>query len=206
MCWDYLDSTHSVPAMEFDVDTVDRLLSTTRAVCRRLDLTRPVPREVIQSVLSWPPGRSTAAEARTGGGWWSPTPSGAGPSPTPARQGDVEFLRAEETTSATHGGFSAPLDLVDEFDGRLDALRNWNEDKTVDPAERREARALGQPGPFDQHTVGDGRHGSRPTSMRGSGWSSVGRSSGRAAPPALNGSATPEGGWALLEGGGGVCV
>jgi nitroreductase len=32
---------------DFDLGTVDRLLSTTRAVRRRLDLTRPVPREVV---------------------------------------------------------------------------------------------------------------------------------------------------------------
>ena len=31
----------------FDLDTVDRLLSTTRAVRRRLDLDRPVPRDVL---------------------------------------------------------------------------------------------------------------------------------------------------------------
>jgi len=31
----------------FDLETVDRLLTTTRAVRRRLDYTRPVPREVI---------------------------------------------------------------------------------------------------------------------------------------------------------------
>lgn len=32
---------------DFDLATVDRLLSTTRAVRRRLDLTRPVPRDVV---------------------------------------------------------------------------------------------------------------------------------------------------------------
>jgi nitroreductase len=34
-----------------DVDTVDQLLSTTRAVRRRLDLDRPVPSEVIEKCL-----------------------------------------------------------------------------------------------------------------------------------------------------------
>jgi nitroreductase len=34
-----------------DLDTVDHLLSTTRSVRRRLDLTRPVPREVILDCL-----------------------------------------------------------------------------------------------------------------------------------------------------------
>ncbi len=35
----------------FDTETVDRLLSTTRAVRRRLDLERPVPLEVIEECL-----------------------------------------------------------------------------------------------------------------------------------------------------------
>ena len=35
----------------FDLDTVDRLLSTTRAVRKRLDLDRPVPREVVLDCL-----------------------------------------------------------------------------------------------------------------------------------------------------------
>ena len=33
--------------MPFDLETTDRLLSTTRAVRKRLDLTRAVPRDVI---------------------------------------------------------------------------------------------------------------------------------------------------------------
>ena len=33
--------------MPFDLDTTDRLLTTTRAVRKRLDLERPVPPEVI---------------------------------------------------------------------------------------------------------------------------------------------------------------
>jgi nitroreductase len=37
--------------MDLDLATVDRLLSTTRAVRRRLDLTRPVPDEVIDDAL-----------------------------------------------------------------------------------------------------------------------------------------------------------
>jgi nitroreductase len=36
---------------EFDLATVDRLLTTTRAVRRRLDLARPVPRSVIEECL-----------------------------------------------------------------------------------------------------------------------------------------------------------
>src|SRR5947199_10475586 len=33
--------------MEFDLPTVDRLLTTTRAVRKRLDVDRPVPRDVV---------------------------------------------------------------------------------------------------------------------------------------------------------------
>ena len=37
--------------MDLDLATVDHLLSTTRAVRKRLDLTRPVPRDVIMECL-----------------------------------------------------------------------------------------------------------------------------------------------------------
>ena len=37
--------------MTLDIETCDQLLSTTRAVRRRLDLTRPVPREIIAQCL-----------------------------------------------------------------------------------------------------------------------------------------------------------
>ena len=37
--------------MDLDLDTVDRLLTTTRAVRRRLDLERPVPRDVVATCL-----------------------------------------------------------------------------------------------------------------------------------------------------------
>ena len=49
-----------------DLTTVDKLLTTTRTVRRRLDLTRPVPREVIEECLD------IAIQAPTGGnaqGW-----------------------------------------------------------------------------------------------------------------------------------------
>jgi nitroreductase len=44
-----------------DLETVDHLLTTTRAVRRRLDFTRPVPRQVIDECLS------LALQAPTGG-------------------------------------------------------------------------------------------------------------------------------------------
>ena len=37
--------------MALDIDTCDELLSTTRAVRKRLDLNRPVPREVVEECL-----------------------------------------------------------------------------------------------------------------------------------------------------------
>ncbi|HEU5306440.1 MAG TPA: nitroreductase family protein, partial [Acidimicrobiia bacterium] len=39
------------PAAGFDLATVDKLLSTTRAVRRRLDLTRPVDLDVVLECL-----------------------------------------------------------------------------------------------------------------------------------------------------------
>jgi len=52
--------------MEFDIAMCDELLATTRAVRKRLDLTRPVPREVISECLE------LAVQAPTGSnsqGW-----------------------------------------------------------------------------------------------------------------------------------------
>ncbi len=46
---------------DFDLAAVDRLLTTTRAVRKRLDLTRPVPREVVLECLR------LAVQAPTGG-------------------------------------------------------------------------------------------------------------------------------------------
>ncbi len=49
----------------FDLAQIDRLLTTTKAVRRRLDLTRPVPREVIVeciSLASYAPNASNAQE------------------------------------------------------------------------------------------------------------------------------------------------
>lgn len=52
--------------MEFDLSQTDELLSTTRAVRKRLDLTKPVPRDLINECLE------LAVQAPTGGnsqGW-----------------------------------------------------------------------------------------------------------------------------------------
>jgi nitroreductase len=45
------DQTGAMADTTFDLDTVDRLLSTTRAVRKRLDLDRPVPRDVVLECL-----------------------------------------------------------------------------------------------------------------------------------------------------------
>ncbi len=59
----------------FDLDQTDRLLTTTRAVRKRLDLTRPVPREVVLECLRSPPRRRRAATASPGAGSSSTTPT-----------------------------------------------------------------------------------------------------------------------------------
>jgi len=50
---------------QFDLDSIDRLLTTTKAVRRRLDLTRPVPREVVADCIRlgcYAPNASNAQE------------------------------------------------------------------------------------------------------------------------------------------------
>jgi len=49
----------------FDLQTVDRLLTTTRAVRKRLDLTRPVPIEVILECLNLAIQAPTGSNAQT---------------------------------------------------------------------------------------------------------------------------------------------
>ena len=51
--------------MEFDRDTVDNLLSTTRAVRRRLDLDRPVSRDVIEQCIDLSQQAPTASNQQT---------------------------------------------------------------------------------------------------------------------------------------------
>jgi nitroreductase len=50
--------------MDLDVATVDRLLSTTRSVRKRLDLTRPVPADVITECIRLATQAPTAADAQ----------------------------------------------------------------------------------------------------------------------------------------------
>ena len=50
--------------MDLDLATVDRLLSTTRSVRKRLDLTRPVPADVITECIRLATQAPTAADAQ----------------------------------------------------------------------------------------------------------------------------------------------
>jgi nitroreductase len=52
--------------MELDVAMCDELLATTRAVCKRLDLTREVPRDVIEECLEIAVQAPTGANSQ---GW-----------------------------------------------------------------------------------------------------------------------------------------
>lgn len=51
--------------MTLDIDTCDELLATTRAVRRRLDLTRPVPRGVIEACLELAVQAPTGSNSQT---------------------------------------------------------------------------------------------------------------------------------------------
>jgi nitroreductase len=53
------------PATGFDLDIVDRLLTTTRAVRKRLDLSRPVPLEVVRECLELALQAPTGSNAQT---------------------------------------------------------------------------------------------------------------------------------------------
>ncbi|MDA1073287.1 MAG: nitroreductase family protein [Proteobacteria bacterium] len=51
--------------MDFDTNITDELLATTRAVRKRLDLTRPVPREVISNCLDLAVQAPTGSNSQT---------------------------------------------------------------------------------------------------------------------------------------------
>jgi nitroreductase len=107
-----------MPAEGFDLATVDKLLSTTRAVRKRLDLTRPVPLDVVLECLRLaiqaPTGTNlqtwrwlvvTAPEVRQqiGALYRGPRPGAptAGPEPAPsAPSGDPHHVRMMESVSS----------------------------------------------------------------------------------------------------------
>lgn len=53
------------PAMEFDLSVTDELLATTRAVRKRLDLERPVPRDLIMECLELAVQAPTGSNSQT---------------------------------------------------------------------------------------------------------------------------------------------
>jgi nitroreductase len=81
--------------MEFDLDTVDRLLSTTRAVRRRLDLTRPVPRGLIRRCVELATRAPSAADAQNWRWVVVTDPQRRRAVADARRKGDVDFLGAE---------------------------------------------------------------------------------------------------------------
>ena len=81
--------------MEFDLETVDRLLSTTRAVRRRLDLTRPVPRELIRSCVDLATRAPSAADAQNWRWVVVTDPERRRAIADARRKGDLDFLGAE---------------------------------------------------------------------------------------------------------------
>jgi len=94
----------------FDLRTVDRLLTTTRAVRRRLDMDRPVPLSVIEECLTLAVQAPTGRDLQT---WrWlvisDPTlreriaelyRAGRAPSPTSGNDSDVEARLSDEKTA-----------------------------------------------------------------------------------------------------------
>jgi hypothetical protein len=68
----YFNSTPEEPrqSASLHLAETDRLLSTTRAVRKRLDLKRPVERSVDPRLHPLSMQAPTAATARAGAGWW----------------------------------------------------------------------------------------------------------------------------------------
>ncbi|HEY3095423.1 MAG TPA: nitroreductase family protein [Acidimicrobiia bacterium] len=96
------------PSGELDLETVDHLLSTTRAVRKRLDLDRPVPPEVVEECLCLATQAPTGSN-RQGWHWLVVTDAdkraalaemyrqGFGPYMDRARQGAQELSRVGES-------------------------------------------------------------------------------------------------------------
>jgi nitroreductase len=81
--------------MEFDLATVDRLLSTTRSVRKRLDLSRPVGREVLAECIELATRAPSAADAQNWRWVVVTDPDRRRVVADLRRQGDESFLRAE---------------------------------------------------------------------------------------------------------------
>lgn len=108
--------------MKFDVEMTDALLATTRAVRKRLDLDRPVPREVILECLE------LATQAPTGSnrqGWRFVVVEDAGLREKIAgfyRQGFGDYLSTARDTAAAEGDeqsvrvYDSAMWLADNFE------------------------------------------------------------------------------------------
>ena len=80
--------------MTLDLATVDELLTTTRAVRKRLDLTRPVPLEVVLDCLRLATQAPSAADAQNWR-WVVVTDPAVRKEIAALQAGDGEFLRGE---------------------------------------------------------------------------------------------------------------
>jgi nitroreductase len=104
-----------MPAEGFDLATVDKLLSTTRAVRKRLDLARPVPLDVVLECLRlaiqaptgtnlqtwrWLVVTDPEVRQRIGALYRGPRPRGASVPPGPAASEDPEYGRMMESVSS----------------------------------------------------------------------------------------------------------
>jgi len=58
--------------MQFDLEMTDTLLSTTRAVRKRLDFDRPVPRSIIEECVGLSRSHQRVPTRRAGGGFDAP--------------------------------------------------------------------------------------------------------------------------------------
>jgi nitroreductase len=104
-----------MPADGFDLATVDKLLSTTRAVRKRLDLARPVPLDVVIECLRlaiqaptgtnlqtwrWLVVTDPEVRRRVGDLYRGPRPTGPAASPGPAISEDPQHRRMMESVSS----------------------------------------------------------------------------------------------------------
>lgn len=107
--------------MEFDLKMTDELLATTRAVRKRLDLTKPVPRELINECLELAVQAPTGSNSQT---WRWIVVEDAGQKKALAdiyRKGAGEYLAAagaqaeESGDKQTQRVFSSAMYLVDHL-------------------------------------------------------------------------------------------
>ena len=146
---------HAYPARMPLLDlSADELLSTTRAVRRRLDLTRPVAREVLEECLALAQQAPTAATARPGTSSSSPTPRSGRRSRSSAALAAAYLDGAAPEGAGRDCGRSVehlvehidgvPVHVIPCIRGRTDGL----------PAPARGDGGLGRPGGVELHARG----------------------------------------------------